>query len=70
MEKEFLEQTDIPEYRTYEGNIDVYHEGRLQLGNETRNRGQSWRGDGQGVGDQVICGHRLRLKIDDRMPTT
>ena len=47
VEKEFLEQTDIPEYRTYEGNIDVYHEGRLQLGNETRNRGQSWRGEKQ-----------------------
>ena len=38
VEKEFLEQTDIPEYRTYEGNIDIYDEGWLQLGNETRNR--------------------------------
>ena len=70
MEKEFLEQTDIPEYRTYKGNVDVYHEGRLQLGNETRNRGQSWRGDGQGVRNKAICGHGPRLKIDDSMPRT
>ena len=57
MEKEFLEQTDIPGYRTYKGNIDVYGEGWLQLENETRNRGQSWRGDGQGVRNKAIYGH-------------
>ena len=70
MEKEFLEQTDIPEYRTYEGNIDVYDEGWLQLRNETRNRGQSWRGNGQGVRNKAICGHRPRLEIDDSMSIT
>ena len=41
MEKGGVKQTDVPEDRRWEGNADVDDEGWLQLGDETRNHGES-----------------------------